>query len=237
MTDVESTEATTAEPRVPHRALFLELENVAVAGHQIVFKVIKSELAPKGVKLTPTSFTRFFLDGSLLKGMRGLLELEGKTRLSAEKLRDAVTDAVHETFTEGTIHAAPGLKDLVKTAQDQGAHVGALTCLPDEVAGRLAERLGLSNAGVTLSAGSVPDGKCLDADAWRAAAAAAKVLARGCLAVGASVRATRGAMAAGMRAAAIINPFNECQDFGGVDLASEALDGAFVKAAAPFMMP
>ncbi len=216
-------EKTTQEPTI---ALLFELENVAFQGRQVVFDVLKSVLADKDMKLTPVLFSRCCVDTPVEEALPQLLELLGHPRVSAEKLVPEILQGIRASLVDNTPASPAALAGLLKTAQEQGYRIGAVSDLDQEAASQLLGRLDIEDAALISSE---TDAGTADALAWRSAARTMNALIPSCVAITTSSRASLAAVAAGMRCIAIPDEYTSFQDFGGTDCVLDALDGDAVK--------
>jgi len=212
------------EETAPRCAVLFELENVAGDGRRIVFDVLKSVLADKGVKLTPLVFSKECLQPSVSSFLPGLLQSVGKTRLSEQKLLAEITEGIKLSFAGGSTKLSPGAAKLMAAASEHGIARGAVSRLDEDVAAQLMERLGLAEGGVGLCCGSDDEDESITPEVWEKLARSLSVKPALCVAVVTSADACRSALAAGMRCVVVPDMFTAFQDFGGADEVADTLD-------------
>lgn len=213
----------------PDRALLFELENVAASGRQIVYDVLKSVLAEKGVKMTPIMFSRCCLQPCVKQFLPRLLAVSKKERLSEGKLLTEIERGIDLSFSDGSIKLAAGVESLLAAARKEGVRTGAVSALGAETVKQLAEKLGLGEMGVHALPCSAEDKVFPSADAWLTLAKDISVRPLLCVAVVTSSTACRTALSAGMKCAAVPDAFTAFQDFGGADCVADELSDDAVK--------
>lgn len=217
------------EQGILQRAILLELENVAVKGRQIVYDVLKSVLADKGIDLTSMAFSRYCLYPSVKYFLPALLAAEEKKRLSKDKLLAEITQGITLSLTDDSVKLEAGLADVLKIAKEKKVLVGVLSGLGEKTARQLLAKLGLTDMGVHLLPYSCEDKNFPSADAWLKLAKIMSVLPALCLVIATSATACKAALSAGMRCVVVPDRFTTFQDFGGADHIAEDLDKTTVK--------
>jgi len=207
----------------PDRAILFELENVAVKGRQIIYDVLKSVLAAKGVELGPLMFSRYCLHLPVKHFFSDLLKSAEKTRLSADKLLAEITEGIKLSLTDGSLKLDSVLEKILKAAADRNVLAGALSYLDGETSRQLMTKLGLADTGVHLHSSSCQDNDSSGADTWLKLATQVSVPSSRCLVLATSSLSCRAALSAGMRCIVIPDTFTSFQDFGGVDYVLGAL--------------
>jgi beta-phosphoglucomutase-like phosphatase (HAD superfamily) len=205
-------------------AILFELENVAMGGRQMVFDVLKKELAGKGIKLTPPLFSRYCLAQSFSHGVGELLESGGKGRMSEEKLASHVVDEVKSVLLNESVTVAPGVKKLLKRAAAKGVAVGALSCFDSNTARQLLGKLKLEGEISAVLPYACDEKNHPSADAWLKLARNLSMTSGVCVAVATSAISAKAALTSSMKCVAVTDPFTRYQDFGGADCVADALD-------------
>jgi beta-phosphoglucomutase-like phosphatase (HAD superfamily) len=225
------------EKTVVQKAMLFELENVAVPGHQIVYDVIKSVLADKGVDLKPMMFSRYCLEARVEEFVPVLLQQAGKTRVSESKLIDEIVQGVRLSFTDSGLKLSPNIPKALKVAEGKNAIVGVLSNLDEKSAMQLMGKLGLGEDRITLLC-NASEGKTFpSADAWLKLAKTMSVTPSLCAVVATSSMACKTALSAGMRCVVVPNNFTEFEDFGGSDYVLDSLDGGVLEEVFDLMDP
>ena len=209
---------------VPQGALLFELENIAVKGRQIIYDVLKSVLADKGIELTPNTFSRYCLCPSVKHFLPALLACAKKTQLSENKLLREITEGIRLSFTDDTLKLDSGLAKILKTAGEQQIRMGVLSSLDKEMALQLATKLGLVDMRVNVLSYSCEDKNFPRADAWLKLAKNLSVPPPMCLVLATSATACKSALSAGMRCVIVPDKFTAFQDFSGADCIVDTLN-------------
>ena len=207
----------------PDRAILFELENVAVKGRQIIYDVLKSVLAAKGVEMGRLMFSRYCICLPVKHFFSDLLASAGKTRLSADKLLAEITEGIKLSLTDGSLKLDSALVKVLKAAAGRNVHAGALSCLDGETSQQLMTKLGLADMGVRLHSSSCRDNNCSGADTWLKLAKHVSIPSSRCLVLATSSSSCKAALSAGMRCIVIPDTFTSFQDFGGADYVLGAL--------------
>ena len=190
MADETEAAAVESDDSPAQRAVLFELENVAVKGRQVVFDVLGSVLADKGIKLTPAMFSRHCHESSLKQFLPALLASEGRTRLSEDKLQEEIAEGIRLSLTGGSPKIESGLASVLDKAKKKGVLIGALTGLEEETAGQLTQKLGLSDAGIHMLSQVSEEKTFPSADAWLKLAKNMAVLPQLCMVIATSSTGT-----------------------------------------------
>lgn len=222
----EATEA--AHVKAPSRALLFELEHAAAGGRQIVFDVMKSALADRGMNLSETEFRRYCVGCPVEESVVALLAAVKKTRLSSDKLAAEVSEGITLSFTGGSAKLDPGMAALLERARADGLALGGLSCIETAAARQFAEKIGFKDGDLTIVSRLGVERRFPHADAWLLLAKALPVTPTRCLAIVSSGDAAKAAVSAGMKCVAVPDRYTSFQDFGGADFVCDALGKAEV---------
>lgn len=221
---VETPTAAETTTAIESRAVFLELENTTVKGRQVIFDVVKSVLANKGIKLTPTLFSQHCLNPSVEHFLKILFKILKNDASVDTKLVAEITQGIQLSFADGSMKLNAQVGKLLKILMDKGFSLGAVSGLDQETAERLTEKLGLSAMGAVVMSGAAADKDFPSADQWLKLAKQVGVRPSMCIVIASSAMASKSALSAGMRCAVLPDTFTEFQDFGGADLVADSLD-------------
>ncbi len=217
-----------AEHQRKKRAVFFEIENLAVNARQMIYDVIVSVLGDKGVELDRITFARHCSDGDIPGLVSRLLEKQKKTRLSEDKLLEDIEQGIKLSLADSGVKMSKGLSELIEKAQDNDIVLGGVAVYGHEVAAKLVENLGLQDIDLAI----VEQGPVLRSapmtDSWEKLAEKCGVEPPLCVAVTTGVKGHRSSLAAGMRSVVVYDDFTSYQDFSGADLATDKLDGEAV---------
>jgi len=212
------------------RGVLVEADLVVLSGMELFLGACTSRLAKEGIKLNRDLFLRYLFGKPLARGLAALLEKTGK----AGKIEDIpavaadCTAAYLEALTKADSQARDGVLTFVKDAAARGVKVGLITQLPEEPAKQVfADVLGNNVVAIT----ETPANACMHGwEGWRRAARKLQVGDRLCVAIS-SPASARGALAASMRLAVVLDPMQEHFDCGGADLMVESFTPAIRTAA------
>lgn len=215
------------EASAPIAGLILDLDNVALDGHALLYDALKNALKGKDLSLTLVQFSRLCLSRSIDAFMPDLLDDLGKKQLSATKLAGQVADDFLKALCGDGVKLPGGIKKLLGAARTKGFALGAVSTLNEKDAQALADQLGLTAMGVTLQVGEGP-GDGLDIEDWECMAQALNLPTAACVAIVADAAASRLVLAAGMNGVVKPSATTTFQDFGGVDMIVDTLDAAAI---------
>ena len=216
--EVKTAEATT---RATH-ALIFELEYVAAKKRTVEFESIKGAIKGKGVELTPVSFARAGMSPLTRPAITSVLLQAGKKADAIEKAVAEVDKAVAAYCTNDAKLDA-GLEKLIKTAQKQGIPALAFTALPEELAKKLMDKLGLTEMGVELIVPDEVKDSFPRADSWLKMLKKCDKEDATLVAVVSSQIACKGGLTAGAACIAVPDEFTAFQDFSGAKLVLDSL--------------
>jgi beta-phosphoglucomutase-like phosphatase (HAD superfamily) len=203
-------------------AVLFELENVTAGGRGIVYETVKRVLGEKGIEVTHSVFVRHCLELPPAGFLPRLLAIRKKDNISRSKLLAEIAGGISQSFHDGNQKLDKGLAKLIHDAFAHGFRVGCLSGLSEDVAGPLAERLGLPALGVRLMVHGDNHKRFPSPDDWLKLAKSAGVQPTRCVALVTSAVATRSAMAAGMRVLALPDSFTAFEDFSGADFVCDS---------------
>ncbi|MEI6211659.1 MAG: hypothetical protein WCR06_08540 [bacterium] len=209
------------------RGVLIEADLVVLSGMERFFDVCVARLAKEGIKLSRDMFLRFLFGKSLARGMASLLEKTGKTGDAPALVADCSV-AYLESLQKADSKARDGVLTFAKDVAARGVKVGLITQLPEELAKQVFADV-LDDNVVTIT--ETPHNACLHGwEGWRRAARKLQVGERLCVAIS-SPASARGALAASMRLAVVLDPMQEHFDCGGADLIVESFTPAVRTAA------
>lgn len=207
-----------------------ELEYFAIKGRDILFKVLSEVLAQKDIKLTFPSFVRHCLYPPASHYLLPILKESGKKRLSEEKLAMEIQEAFNKVLLDEAAKKNQHLLSLIAAVQSREIPVGAYSCLQGEIAGKLLEKGGYTELGVTVFSAQCEAAKVTPgAEAWLKLAKNIGTVAQKCVVLVTSERACRAALATGARCVVVPDAYTSFQDFGGADRVYDQLDADAVK--------
>jgi beta-phosphoglucomutase-like phosphatase (HAD superfamily) len=201
-----------------------DLEYVAVPGRKILFDVLKNALAERDAELTPAIFSRCCLRPAPKQYVRLLLETLGKTRHSAERLADEVTEALKLSLSDGTVKLEPDAGTVIRAAREHGIGCGAVTVLEESAAEALMERLGLTELGVEMLAYTPEFQDIPDPRPWRRIVRMLGMQPHQCIALLSDAFACRSALRGGLSCIVRPDVYTSYQDFGGANAIVDRLD-------------
>lgn len=206
------------------KALFFELDNVAVKGRELVYDIVSGILEEKGVDFSRGLFCQYCLYQPIKVFVPEILAKLGRTRLSEDKLVAEIEEAVKLTFVDGNIKLNAGIIDVIDGAIKDGASVGAISTFDEATADRLMEKLGLTEKGAEVLSNGSAHKHVPSSDAWLRLAKKMDVPATCCVAIASSARACKSALSAGMKCVVLTDKFTSFQDFGGADFVLDTID-------------
>lgn len=207
----------------PQLALLVELENLAVGGRGIVFDVLRTVLADKGITLRPSMFSRYCIHRSPAQYLPAILKLADKTRLSDEKLAGEILEGVSLSMADGGNKLNAGFTALLDAAEKAGMMIGFLSCCSEETSSALLGRLGVDQETATVLTCCGDTKHDPTPDAWLKLAKQLGVPPRQSIAVTTSSLSCKAALSAAMRCVAVPDDYTEFQDFGGADMVLDEL--------------
>jgi beta-phosphoglucomutase-like phosphatase (HAD superfamily) len=198
-------------------ALIIELEYVAAKKRQVEFESIKSAVSTKGVELTPVMFSRSGMPPLHRAAITSVLKQAGKKADAIEKAVNEVDKTVTD-YCENKAELDKGLEKLIKATQARNIPVLAYTALPEELAGKLMDKLGLTDLGVELIIPDEVRESFPRADSWLKMLKKCGKEDSTLVAVVSSQTACKGALTAGAACIAVPDDYTAFQDFSGAKL-------------------
>ena len=210
------------------RGVLIEADLVVLSGMELYLNACSARLAKEGIKFKQDLFLRFLFGKLPVRGMTALLDKSGKTGDAAALAAECTAAYLAALQATGGGKARDGVLAFVKDVAARGVKVGLITQLPEEAAKQVfAEVLG--NNVLTIT--ETPHNVCMHGwEGWRRAARKLQIGERLCLAIS-SPASARGALAASMRLAVVLDPMQEHFDCGGADLLVESFTPAIRTAA------
>jgi beta-phosphoglucomutase-like phosphatase (HAD superfamily) len=209
------------------RGVLIEADLVVLPGMESFLEAATVRLAKEGIKLNRDLFLRFLFGKPPARGMAALLEKTGKSGDAAGLAAECMA-AYLAALQAASGKARDGVLTFAKDVAARGVKVGLITQLPEETAKQVfADALGGNVITITES----PHNVCMHGwEGWRRASRKLQVGERLCLAIS-SPASARGALAASMRLAVVLDPLQEHFDCGGADLLVESFNPAIRTAA------
>jgi beta-phosphoglucomutase-like phosphatase (HAD superfamily) len=217
-------EKVVVEKKRQARALVFELETLVANSRPLLFDLIKKALAEKDVAIKPFQYTRRCLDLPLKQGIHELIKHIAKGRATEEKILEAVAAEYSTAIASARRKTSPEMEKLLKKASEKGIRLGAATGLASAVALELLKSLGVEDLRVSLYHYNGESKGYPTADTWLKLAKQVGVMPPLCTAVATSMKSMKSALAAGMRAIAVLDEFTNGQDYGGSDLVVDRID-------------
>jgi mannitol-1-/sugar-/sorbitol-6-/2-deoxyglucose-6-phosphatase len=217
------------EQNAPQQAILVEVENVAFRGRQILYEAVKKEFGERSIELSVATFSRCCIESSPQQFVPCLLKSAAKTRFSEERLVSDISDAISKAF-RGSIKVEPGFKDLIRIASEKKVLIGGLSSFDKDASVRILDDLGLPGMSSNILSCGDEYGSCPKTNAWLQLARGMSVYPSQCVALASSAASCQAAVAARMRSVVVPDKFTCFQDFGGCDVAFDALDKDAIKA-------
>ncbi len=222
MSDDVKTDETPA--RATH-ALIFELEYVAAKKRQVEFNAIKIAAKTKGVELTPVSFARSGMSPLSRAAITSVLKQAGKKHDAIEKAVASVDKEV-AAYCENDAELDAGLGKLIKATQKQDIPVLTFTALPEVLAKKLMDKLGLTEMGVELIVPDEVKESFPRADSWLKMLKKCDKEDATLVAIVSSQIACKGALTAGAACIAVPDEYTAYQDFSGAKMVLDSLGDA-----------
>jgi beta-phosphoglucomutase-like phosphatase (HAD superfamily) len=211
-----------AQARATH-ALIFELEYVAADKRKVEFEAIQSAAKTKGVELSSILFSRSDMSPLPRAAITSVLKQAGKKADAIEKAVAAVEKAI-AAYCEKEAELNKGLEKLIKATQKRGIPVLTFTALPEELAQKLMDRLGLTELGVELIIPDEVKASFPRADSWLKMLKKCDKEDATLVAVVSSQTACKGALTAGAACIAVPDEFTAFQDFSGAKMVLDSLE-------------
>jgi beta-phosphoglucomutase-like phosphatase (HAD superfamily) len=219
MSDDVKTEETPA--RATH-ALIFELEYIAAKKRHVEFVSTKSAAKTKGVELTQVSFARSGMSPLSRAAITSVLKQAGKKFDAIEKAVAEVNKAV-AAYCEKDAELDAGLAKLIKATQKRGIPVLAFSALPEALAQKLMDKLGLAGMGVELIIPDEVKESFPRADSWLKMLKKCDKEDAALVAIVSSQIACKGALTAGAACIAVPDEYTAYQDFSGAKMVLDSL--------------
>jgi hypothetical protein len=210
------------------RAVFVELDYAVVHGMKDYADAASTVLAPHGIRVDPVMFARYFCGKT---GAGAVSAVLAKAGVSAEA--GPLAAQILEGFTTALAARVPSVKGLcakfTPALLARETQVIWVTQLPEaDVAAMLGDVI---REGVQVLSEPCSHIGCYGWDNWRRICRKLNVYERLSLAVVGSGLSAKGAIAAGLYAAACIDPLAQNQDCSGVDALAETVGESLSKEA------
>ncbi len=222
MSDDVKTDETPA--RATH-ALIFELEYVAAKKRQVEYNAIKTAAKTKGVEITPVSFARSGMSPLSRAAITSVLKQAGKKHDAIEKAVASVDKEV-VAYCENDAELDAGLAKLIKATQKREIPVLAFSALPEALAQKLMDKLGLSEMGVELIIPDEVKESFPRADSWLKMLKKCDKEDATLVAVVSSQIACKGALTAGAACIVVPDEYTAYQDFSGAKMVLDSLSDA-----------
>ncbi len=217
-----STEEKKDQARATH-ALIFELEYIAADKRKVEFEAIQTAAKTKGVELTPVLFSRSSMSPLPRAAITSVLKQAGKKTDAIEKAVASVEKAI-TAYCEKEAELDKGLEKLIKATQKRGIPVLTFTALPEELAKKLMDRLGLTEMGVELIIPDELKESFPRADDWLKMLKKCDKEDATLVAVVSSQTACKGALTAGAACIAVPDELTAFQDFSGAKMVLDSLE-------------
>ena len=205
------------------RGVLIEADLVMLPGMALYLEAAAARLAKEEIKLKQDLFLRCLFGKPLTRGMNALLEKSGKTGEASVLASECMAAYLAALQAAAGKMRDSSLSAFVKDVASRGVKVGLITQLPEDAAKLVYADL-LGEQVVTIT--ETPHNVCLHGwEGWRRAARKLQVGERLCLAIS-SPASARGALAAAMRLAVVVDPMQDHFDCGGADLLVETFTPA-----------
>jgi len=208
---------------VPERALFFELEFLAVSGWSFLYEAVKSVLSEYKIKMTLPLFSQYFASKSPAVALRRMAADYENEVLAESDVLDAVKAAyVEGVKTKGKV--SKGLVKLISDLRGHGISLGALTCLDQESVAAILEQLKLSADDIYVMESEHCGRAAPTAQDWLKLAKEMQASTALCTVAATSASSCKAALCAGMRCFAVPDRLTAFHDFSGADYVIESLD-------------
>ena len=195
----------------PH-AVFVGLEDVAIAGRKIEYDILKKALADHKLSLTSDLFTRYCTATAAPYYLETLLQaLNAKAGLAQKVLAEYHEALAAALSNPPKVHAT--ITKFIQTAESHNITATIYSLLPEAVATALAAKLGLE--GLKLFTFKEMDKVFPRSDTWLKMARALTKNTKNCLALVSNNASCKSAMFADVHTVVIPDEFTGFQDFGG----------------------
>jgi beta-phosphoglucomutase-like phosphatase (HAD superfamily) len=211
------------EVNAPERALFFELEFLAVSGWSFLYDAVKSVLSGYKIKMTLPLFSQYFAGKSPAFALRRMAADYENDALAESDVLDAVKTAYVETMkSKGKV--SEGLVKLISDLRGHGISLGALTCLDQETVSVILEQLKLSPDDIYVMESEHCGRAAPTAQDWLKLAKDMQASTTLCTVAATSASSCKAALCAGMRCFAVPDRLTAFHDFSGADYVIESLD-------------
>lgn len=201
-----------SKPASSSFALLFQLEDLSGSLRRAAFDTLKERAGKSSYGVG--DFIRSGLAEAPLAGLPGAVDAEA----------GAVRERILARLRAAPAELPQALRKLFKAARERLVTAQALTLLPEAEAESLAGKLGLAELGVSWAGIKDGEGDVLKTEAWIKAARGVGRSVRKCGALVASLGASRGALAAGLRCVALPDEYTAFRDFGGAVMVFEDLE-------------
>lgn len=207
----------------PHKALLVEFDLSLMPGVQCCRDACREVLADKDIELDDGRFARYFVTGSL---NRGLSMLKAGSGPAAEELIVKIHETLADKILDPACKPRAGMVELVKGVVAEGVRVVLVSHLPEErLKARLAE-MGLDGELVDTVLERPDRSVGYGAESWRRMTHRAQLNERLCVALVCCGFSAKSALAAGLRVVAVADPLVAFEDYSGADCVVESADDA-----------
>jgi len=208
----------------PDRALFFELDMLAVPGWSFLYETLKKVLGGHDIKLTLPLFAKYFAGKSVGVALRRLAAGYEKPELTGNEVLEAVKTGYGAAVTSAD-KAKPGVDMLLRDVRSHGIKLGAVTCLDNDAVEHVLSLLGLSADDVHIMKSEYCGRAAPTARDWLMLAKEMQVSVALCTAAATSAASCKAALCSGLRCFAVPGRMTAYQDFSGVDFVFDSLEG------------
>ena len=196
------------------RALFFEMETVALGARRIRFEVLKRILQEQRIGLEPVEFSRWCL-GSPDAYMESFLARKGYDLSTPAQVAERLRGETLSRLMQKDCLMNPDLVPWLDQALASHANIAAITALPQEPAEAIAQRLHFEKWGVQVVACG-ENRSYRHPETWISAAAHVGRSPQASLAIVTGADFAEASLMAGFAVVAVPDEFTEFQDFSGV---------------------
>ena len=194
--------------------LMIELDYVIVNLREIEYQAIKKGIAPKGVELTNSMFSKSTMSPNHRALIANILNSVGKKADAIEKAVNEVNKSIIEYCSENAV-MSPGVVELIKTAHSRNVNVKLYSSLDNQIAKNLINKIGLADMDIEIINPSEIGEFFPKADDWLKMLKKADIEDKTIVAVVSSQLACKGALTAGASCIVVPDEFTDFQDFSG----------------------
>lgn len=211
------------EGSASERALFFELEFLAMSGWSLLYEAVKEVLAEHKVKINIPIFSKYFAKKSLVAAVKSIAQDLEVESLEAPEVMDKIS-SIYVDAIKSKKSCRKGLVSLISDLKKHDIQLGALTCLEPDVVDGILEKLKITSDDIYIMRSEHCGRAVPTAQDWLCLAKETGETTTLCTVASTSAFSTKAALCAGMRCFAIPDKLTSFQDFGGADYVFDSLD-------------